>query len=296
MTTPISTPTQEIAIQNQEYRESLEKDIQLRNKQIIELMDTTVALREKEESEARLQAMNSLSRRDRSRLMAGEKIEDILPLDILESSKYYNTSEEAANSISSDRFFLYQIGEHLMAYETSDVSLSEQLKTISLPVVIYNPAEDDYEERIYTIHDKETFDILKHQLIPNHNTVVVSVSSDESSSDSHVNRNSTDLTVPFHYEQDIDFRSYDSSPDPFEHEEMDYNYNRNHTYKKDVTNDRIRKIQDKLFEQLMSIYGYETSYSQEVYTNQMKIRIQRMLDRNRMPFQIVNDIIMEFVR
>jgi uncharacterized UPF0146 family protein len=315
----MATPTEQIANQNEEYRESLLQDIKAQNERVIEMMDNTVAYREREESEARLQAMNSFSPQQRRRLMAGEKLEDLLPPEITNKSKYYNTSEEAVKAIGPNKLFVYQIGDHLMAYETHEVNVNEQLKTIGLSVVVFNVEEDDYEEKVYTICDPDVFNILQYQL-GKHKAPVIQYDSPSSSEHEHDHRGIQD--VPFDFEKEQFDRSYDSSPDPF-HPTGAYDDTHTHTHGHreilynepepeylnidqlkqltgggDISTNRadetVRKIQDKLFEQLLSIYGGESAYSAEVYTSDMEARIQRMLARNRLPFQIVNDILVEF--
>ena len=50
----MSTMSDQIAIQNNEYRESLLQDARDQNKYIVKLMDETVILREQEQSSHRL--------------------------------------------------------------------------------------------------------------------------------------------------------------------------------------------------------------------------------------------------
>lgn len=265
----MATPTEEIAIQNENYRQSLLTDIQKRNDNVVRLMDETVKYKNEKQSSNRLEAMNSFSPEQRRRLMSGEKLENILGMQMENESRYYNTSDEAAQYIPQDDLFVYQIGDHLMAYETKDVKINKELKTIDLPVVVHTENEE-WVEMYYTIHNADVFDILQHQL-------------DGPKTSSGEGNVSDSDHLPFMIEEEWDHPVLPDSPisPRVPNEKEHYNI--------------VRRIQDKLYEQLLSIYQGESVYLSEVYTPQMEIRISEMLNTHKLfPFQIVNNLISEF--
>lgn len=268
----MSTITEQIASQNESYRKSLVTDIGKRNVMVIQLMDETIVYKEEKQSSDRLEALNSFSPEQRRRLMSGEKLEDILGQKSEKESKYYNTSEEAAQHILQHDLFIYQIGDHLMAYETNDISIDEELEIIDLPVVIYDKdagEAGEWKDMYYTIHNKDVFDILQYQLtkpkIP-------------------------DL-LPFAFDTDIDTNVGVDRGSP----DFNTSITSNTSTKTDI--DTIRRIQDKLYEQLLSIYQGESVFLAQVHSPQMEIRISKMLTTyNMLPFQIVNNLISEFTQ
>lgn len=295
MATP-TTPTQERTIQDAEYRQSFLNDVKTRNEKVVEMMDVTVVVKEEQESTNRLEALNSFSPEQRRRLMSGEKLESILPPKA--QSKYYNTSNQAVESIPKDDLFIYQIGDHLMAYEVNDVSVDDDIKTIELPVVVYNPEKDEYEEHSYCINDPDVFDILKSQLKKDEDFSISRWNSSEGNySDStesgsfgspphphpHPSQFASDN---FNDIDDINRWSTCLPPNSTEFPPTDENY-----IKQTKT---IRKIQDTLFEKLLSIYQGESVYSQQIYTPAIEDRIREMLGNNFFPFQIVSNLIAEF--
>lgn len=246
VTTPTPTPTKDIAIQNEEYLESLYQNIQKTNEKIIEMMDDTIRIRDEQQSAQRLEAMNSLDPHQRRRLMSGEKIEDIIDNFDTNESRYYNTSEEAARAIPKDELFEYQIGNHLMAYEINDVTIDQQSKILYVPVVVYNAQNSDYEELNFGIHDEDIYNIILQQK-------KLDVSPDLPSSPEDVFAFTDIVTV---------------SPAK-----------------------QIRRIQDQLSEQILSLYDGNTMYSSQVYSDEMVQCIDQMLQFGKFPFQIVNELL-----
>lgn len=298
----MTTPTEQIALQNEAYRQSLLKDIETRNTRVIELMDATVTQQEQEESQSRLDAMNNLDPVQRRRLMGGEKLEDILR-ERFKKSKYYNTTNDAANAIPKNELFEYQIGNHFMAYEIRDIKLNHELKTVDFPVVAYDPDAEEYIDLTYTVRDDDVFEILKHQLEPP--TSVQPMMIDSLSSSESAGLSSPEIPFSYEYENidDIpDWVKEDYEDPPF----SEHGFNPNTAFVNPTpsappirdpfasTDKSIRNIQDKLFEQLLSIYQGENMYSSQVYTPEMENRIRQMLKNNFFPFQIVNNIISEF--
>jgi hypothetical protein len=199
----MSSTTEQIAYQNNEYHESLIHDIQVRNKRVIDLMNATVEQQEIEIASERLNAMNSFSPTQRRRLMGGEKLDDILG-DQFKKSKYYNTSDDGANAIPKNILFEYQIGDHLMAYEVDEIKINHDLKTIDLPVVAYCPEKQDYCDMIYTIYnDDDMFDIVQHQ----REAEPINHSFESFDYESNLSRSSSTSTSPnghFPYDIEID--------------------------------------------------------------------------------------------
>ena len=252
----MTTPTEQIAEQNEAYRQSFMNDVKTRNEKVMRMMDDTAAQQAQQDTASRLEAMNSLTQDQRRRLMRGEKLEDLIDITSSFQSKYYNSSNEAVKSIPKNKLFEYQIGEYLMAYETNEVTLNEQLKIIDLPVVVYNSETEDYQDVTYTITDEMMFEILDNQVNP-----------PPPPPPSEMNTN-------------------DSQFPQFQHEDSS----------SVQLSDSVRKVQDNLFEQLLSIYQWESPQTHQVYTREMEIRIQQMLDNRLFPFQIVNNLITEFTQ
>lgn len=262
----MTTPTEQIALQNKEYHKSFLLDVQFSNDEVIRMMDETVIYKHTKNSSNRLEAMNSFSPEQRRRLMSGEKLEEILGhTSTIQQSKYYNSSNEAVQSIPQDDLFMYQIGDHLMAFETNDLEINEDLKTINMPVVVYDNERQDWKDMNYTIHNEDVFNILQYQL----------------------NSPRTPSPIQSHSPHSLHENL------PFV---LDVNPEANQSNEHIVTNASppMRKIQEKLFDQLLSIYQGTTIYSAQVYTVPMELRIQQMLDDNLFPFQIVNNLIAEF--
>jgi len=314
----------EISSQNDEYRSGLLHDIQIRNKRIIELMDITVAQQEAEIANERLDIMNSFSPRSRRRLMGGEKLEDILP-DRFKTSKYYNTSDEGAAAIPRDVLFEYQIGDHIMAYEINEININNDLKFVNLPVVVYNPEIQEYCDMTYTTDDIDIYNILSTQLSQRK----VSLSQLSSSSDSGgvgVCGESNNVNENDQFKYDIEGdeipewvqEDYEESPFASEGGDLRNIFNgglenakrsasqvtplnthvntslSNHIPNNNTNRKSIKKIQDKLYEQLITMFQGESIYSNQVYTPEMEQRIDELLKCNYFPFQIVNDLIAEF--
>lgn len=234
----MSTPIHEITEQNTMYRKGLIIDIKKQNSKLERLMDETKVFQESEKRKQRLNSMNSLTLEQRRELMSGQSLESILNIKSSES-KYYNTSDEAAASISSKELFEYHIGKHFLAYEIKDVSIDEELQLIKIPVVVRceNNGDYDWDEFIYTIVDENVFKTLN---------------------------------PPKSISTNVD-----------------------NSVQLDKT---IREIQDKLFNKLFDIFQGENEYSQTIYTSSMESKIEEHLNNGRFPFQILNDIIAEYIQ
>lgn len=158
------SPSSQISEQNISYRESLLDDIQIKNKTIKDLMDFTLDYQYEQAEEQLIQYRNNLTREQKARLMTGESLEQILQLRIKPESKYYNTSDIAAQSIPENNRFEYKIGEHLLIYELNELNINAELKTIDITVVVYDTSEG-WKEVYYTIIDENVFIAVNQQLI-----------------------------------------------------------------------------------------------------------------------------------
>ena len=249
----------EIANQNNEYLSSMINDFEINNKKIVKMMNETVEIREQHETDERLEIMNSLTPDKRRRLMKGEKLDDIIgKQSYLENSKYYNTSNEAVECIQSDKLFIYQIGDHLMAYELEDINVDEKLKVILLPVVVYNTESQEYEDVVYSVNDEDIFAVVCYQLKKETNTIDDSNWNDE-------------IVTP-----DVPIKNNESLIHP------------NHQ--------NIKRIQDNLYSKLLSMYnGSDGLFRSQVYSDYLYDKIALLLHNGSFPFEIVNMLINEFV-
>jgi hypothetical protein len=154
-----------VSEQNIEYRNNLLKDIYTQNSKLQTLMNQTVDYQEDLYDDQLANLRNNLTREQRGRLFCGEKLEDILNLKPPNNSRYYNTSDEAAQHIPPDKRFEYQIGNHLLMYEINDLKLNQELKTIDIEVVVHDGK--DWVEKNYTIIDQDLYEFVELQLTKN---------------------------------------------------------------------------------------------------------------------------------
>ena len=154
-----------IALQNKAYHQSLIKDIQKTNKLVECAMDVTLLHRQSTQKQKRVDSMNSMNREQRRRLINGESLGSILGT-VSKKSKYYNTSTPAANAIKPIHRFEYQIGKHLMIFETKELELDDNEKLINIPVVVWDDKTDEWHELNYSIVDEGLWDIVDSELHP----------------------------------------------------------------------------------------------------------------------------------
>lgn len=164
MSSPLASYN-EIAEQNQDYKTTLMQDIVKNNQRVEELMNATVEYQEDQYDEQICTMRNNLTREQKARLMTGESLESILNFYPPTTSRYYNTSDEAAEHVDPHQRFEYRIGNHLLMYELSDLKFNNELKTIDVPVIVYDQSvsgDEDWKETNYTITDKDTYSFALH--------------------------------------------------------------------------------------------------------------------------------------
>ena len=277
----MSSPhTQERISQDRDYSDGLHADIAHTNASIKKLMDDTVAFKEEQQSANRLELMNNLTAAQRRRLMSGEKLEQIVDIRT-DTSAYYNTSDEAAHSIAPDQRFEYSIGDHLLCFEMNELKLDKNQQTITIPVVVYDMAKNDWVEQQYTIVDPDIFTCVLAQSTPepvqssftDEMVQMVQFSDDESKPQPSPTR-SQPSAVEF-------------DDDEEERELIIYN---------GMDDKSVQLIQDKIYQQLGSVSGpVDVSVQRQIYNPRMKEAIRDLLDQGMFPFEVVNTLITNFL-
>ena len=271
----MSTPTEQIAEQDDEYRKTLLCDMQKNNDTIEGLMDDTIEHYKEEEADARYKAMDAMTRKQRGRLMTGESLKSILDLKESSVSKYYNTSDEAASAILMKDRFEYQIGKHMLMFEMKDLVLDNDAMTIGIPIVVWD--SEEWIEKKYNIIDEDLWDIVNSELNPD---VLILVED---------------------FDKEI-FNGKEGMLDVGKEGMLDVgkegmlDVGKEGMLDGDDANCTIKRVQNILFNSVLGIFAGESVYSHQVYTPEMELRIKKLLGDGFFPFQIVNNIIAELVQ